>query len=227
MIDMDEQGIFLPNWEKYQSIETLELYREREKVRKQEYRTKKRLEKVSGTLSGTTAGQSQESPRLDIEVEDIDKRINIKDKKILPPKSKSISEDSPYYKMAVYLHERIMEHAAINKKEHLVKDAKLDKWADEFRKMIELDKRDKAELKKIIDWCTKDPFWSTNILSADKLRKQYERLGLAMDKAPGNAIKSKEDQTKDVLKRRMEAIQNDRGTDGEDTGANRNSLPQF
>jgi len=64
MIEMDEKGIYLQNWEKHQNFEALEAYRERERIRKQEYRQKKRLE-----LSGTSPGQSHKNPRLDIDIE--------------------------------------------------------------------------------------------------------------------------------------------------------------
>lgn len=76
MIEIDDKGIFLPNWEKHQNIEALEIYRERERLRKREQRQKKKLLQLSGTMSGTCPGQSQESPRLDI---DKDKDNNYED----------------------------------------------------------------------------------------------------------------------------------------------------
>lgn len=97
-------------------------------------------------------------------------------------KPRFYSEDDRYYKMAVYFHNKVKEVAAINNKEHLVRDANLQKWADEFRKIVELDKRDTKELKQIIDWATSDPFWQTNILSPSKLRKQYVNLAMQMSR---------------------------------------------
>lgn len=97
-------------------------------------------------------------------------------------KPKVYSEDDKYYRMAVYFHNRVKEVAALNNKEHLVRDANLQRWADEFRKIVELDKRDTKELKQIIDWATSDPFWQTNILSPSKLRKQYVNLAMQMSR---------------------------------------------
>lgn len=97
-------------------------------------------------------------------------------------KPRFYSEDDRYYKMAVYFHEKVMEVAALNNKEHLVRDASLQKWADEFRKIVELDKRDTKELKQIIDFATSDTFWQTNILSPSKLRKQYVNLAMQMSR---------------------------------------------
>ena len=99
-------------------------------------------------------------------------------------KPKVYSEEDNYYQMAVYLHERIMEHAAFNKKDHLVRNADMQKWADEFRKIVELDKRDTKELRKVIDWTTADPFWQLNILSPAALRKQYVQLAMKMETNP-------------------------------------------
>lgn len=50
------------------------------------------------------------------------------------------------------------------------------KWADEFRKMRDIDKRDREQIARLINWVYKDDFWKSNILSPAKLRKQYDRL---------------------------------------------------
>lgn len=50
------------------------------------------------------------------------------------------------------------------------------KWADSFRLIIERDKRDPEEIKSLIDWSQNHDFWMGNILSPDKLRKQYDTL---------------------------------------------------
>ncbi|MCM3273687.1 DUF4373 domain-containing protein [Paenibacillus elgii] len=94
--------------------------------------------------------------------------------------SKTYDEDSTPYRMAKYLHSRIMEYAESIGKGHLVRDAKLQKWADECRKILEIDKRDKEEVKKVIDWATSNAFWRKNILSAEKLRDKYADLCIKM-----------------------------------------------
>ncbi|MHA6481306.1 replication protein [Paenibacillus sp. strain BS8-2] len=96
-------------------------------------------------------------------------------------KKNTYSEDHPYYQMAVYFHQKIMEHAEANGKAHLVKNRDMQKWADEFRLIIEIDKPDKQELKRVIDWSTSDPFWQLNILSPSKLRDKYVDLAMQMD----------------------------------------------
>lgn len=61
------------------------------------------------------------------------------------------------------------------------KDPNKQKWADEFRKIIELDKRDKREVARLIKWVQQDDFWKSNILSPTKLRKQYSNLLIKMN----------------------------------------------
>lgn len=54
-------------------------------------------------------------------------------------------------------------------------------WQKEIDKLIRIDKREYAEIDKVIDWCQSDSFWKTNILSATKLRKQFTQLYLKMN----------------------------------------------
>jgi hypothetical protein len=37
---------------------------------------------------------------------------------------------------------------------------------------------DVAEVERIIDWCQRDSFWRSNVLSPSKLRKQFTQLVL-------------------------------------------------
>ena len=55
-------------------------------------------------------------------------------------------------------------------------------WAKHIDLMLRVDKRDPAEIEKVIDWCQADTFWQNNILSTEKLRKQYDQLVLKMGK---------------------------------------------
>lgn len=57
----------------------------------------------------------------------------------------------------------------------------LDAWANTARLMTDIDKRSVERIAEVIDWCQKDEFWRSNILSMDKLRKQFDRLEIRMD----------------------------------------------
>lgn len=79
-------------------------------------------------------------------------------------------EDSPPYKLSVLLLDYILEHLPGFKRPDL------QKWSLTIDRMIRLDNRDPEEIKKVITYAQEDEFWRSNILSADKLRKQYDTL---------------------------------------------------
>lgn len=58
----------------------------------------------------------------------------------------------------------------------------IEKWADVIRLMIDTDKRTPDRIKAVIAWSQADTFWQNNVLSPDKLRKQFDRLELQMQK---------------------------------------------
>lgn len=105
----------------------------------------------------------------------------ISNKKTLSRQQKKYAEDSSPYRMAKFLHNKIMAYAESISKGHLVRDADMQKWADECRKIIELDKRDQEEAKRVIDFATTDDFWQAVILSPKNMRKKYTELCMRMD----------------------------------------------
>jgi hypothetical protein len=62
------------------------------------------------------------------------------------------------------------------------KKKNLQKWAVHVDRMIRLDNRDPGEIYDVITWCQQDDFWSSNILSTSKLRKQFDQLFIKMKK---------------------------------------------
>jgi len=63
-----------------------------------------------------------------------------------------------------------------------LKKPDLQKWGVHVDRMIKIDKRDPEEIGEVIKWCQGDDFWKNNILSTEKLRKQYDQLVLKMKK---------------------------------------------
>ena len=57
----------------------------------------------------------------------------------------------------------------------------LDKWANEFRLMVERDKRTVEQIAAVMEWSQQDSFWQSNILSAGKLREKFDQLSLRMN----------------------------------------------
>jgi len=65
------------------------------------------------------------------------------------------------------------------------KKPNLESWANTLRLMLEADKRDPVEVGKVFTWANQDSFWSSNILSAASLRKQYDKLVVKMNQPQG------------------------------------------
>ncbi|HSA75850.1 MAG TPA: Lin1244/Lin1753 domain-containing protein [Candidatus Nitrosocosmicus sp.] len=68
----------------------------------------------------------------------------------------------------------------------------LQQWAKHIDLMIRIDKRLPNEIANVIAWCKKDEFWSSNIMSAKKLREKYDQLYAKM-KSSSN-LKPKKDE---------------------------------
>lgn len=100
---------------------------------------------------------------------DYDQTINTKSSRQKSAK-RTYAEDSEPYKAAAHLWARVKD----NNPE--TKPPNLQAWSDDMRKMHELDKRPWEKINKMVDWSQDDAFWSGNILSADKLRKQYDKM---------------------------------------------------
>lgn len=67
------------------------------------------------------------------------------------------------------------------------KEPDLQTWAKDINRMIRLDKREPAQIEKVIRWCQDDSFWQANILSTEKLRKQFDQLEIKMQaQSPSN-----------------------------------------
>ncbi|MDF1511080.1 hypothetical protein Gp_78 [Bacillus phage vB_Bacillus_1020A] len=119
-------------------------------------------------------------------------------KKVEKPKKakkQKYSEDNTYFKMAIYFHGLVSNVAKEAGVEHLIRKANLQSWADDFRKLIEIDGVDKYLAKDVMDWVTKDDFWKTNVLSAKKLREKFGELAIKM-----NATKKPVKPMREVIK---------------------------
>lgn len=90
-------------------------------------------------------------------------------------------EGSDYMKLARYLFKQMQLN------DSKAKEPNFQSWADEMRKLVELDKRDKHEVSVVIKWCQHDSFWSTVILSAKKLRAKFSELLLKMNAEKGQS----------------------------------------
>ncbi|EJW19189.1 phage replisome organizer N-terminal domain-containing protein [Paenibacillus alvei] len=212
MIEIWEDGrVYLSSWEKHQNVDGMERIRELDRNRKRKQREKQRalLLQESGNSHVTVTGQVTESDvtNRDSHATDIDIDIDIEKDNTLS--HQKYDEGNVYFQMALYFHRKVMEHAEANKVAHLIRKPNMQNWSDDFRKIIELDKRDTKELQTVIDWCTTNSFWSSVVLSPKKLREKYTELGLQMKRKPSSNTANRTDANKDLLRRRMEEVQNE------------------
>lgn len=94
-------------------------------------------------------------------------------------KERNYTKESVEFKLSEFLYNQILN----NNPEH--KKPNLDIWSKHIDKMIRVDKRDPNRIEEVIEWCQADDFWYKNILSTEKLRKQYDTLVMNMVK-PNN-----------------------------------------
>lgn len=79
----------------------------------------------------------------------------------------------------------------ILKRRDSFKKPDLKKWVKHIDLMIRIDEREPMEIEKVIRWCQEDEFWQNNILSTEKLRKQFDVLALKMNEEDNESSKPK------------------------------------
>lgn len=89
---------------------------------------------------------------------------------------KKYMSDSIEYRLADFLYSFILN------RNNGFKKPNLHSWAKHIDLMLRVDNRKPADIETVIKWCQQDSFWQNNILSTDKLRKQYDTLFMKMNK---------------------------------------------
>lgn len=91
------------------------------------------------------------------------RRLRVKKEKVFP-------EDS----IEVRLARRLFNHLSARVPGR--KEPNWPSWYSTFDAILRLDRRDPAEVARVIDWAQRDTFWRKNIASAESLRAKYDRL---------------------------------------------------
>ncbi len=73
-----------------------------------------------------------------------------------------------------------------------IKKPNLEMWANTFRLIFDVDKRDSQEVGKVFEWANQDDFWSSNILSPAALRRQYDKLVIKMSQQQNTGMDAME-----------------------------------
>lgn len=132
------------------------------------------------------AGQNDEEATIGTMPERQADTINKNDKNVKNEKKKTSRKqvydvDSDYYKLATFMKDEIMKNSPN------MKEPNLQKWANDFRLLIEVDKKKvppaeiKSEVSRLIRWVQQDSFEMAVILSPSSLRRRYDSLVLKMN----------------------------------------------
>jgi predicted transcriptional regulator len=67
---------------------------------------------------------------------------------------------------------------AIKKTKPDLKEPNQKKWLATIERMLRIDKRSVADIRKVLEWLPSSDFWSKNILSAESFRNHFDKLQL-------------------------------------------------
>lgn len=95
------------------------------------------------------------------------------------------SQNSDEFRLAELLLNLILERKPDYKKPNL------QTWAKHIELMIRKDERTPERIEKVMRWSQSDSFWQNNILSTDKLRKQFDRLEMQSSQTSNNSQQSR------------------------------------
>jgi uncharacterized protein YdaU (DUF1376 family) len=114
----------------------------------------------------------------------ITKRSEVKRSEVKESKDNKYSQNSDEFRLSSLL------FALMVKRKPDYKTPNLQSWAKHIDLMIRVDNRKPEAIEAVIRWCQQADFWQNNILSTSKLRKQFDKLELQMQKGNKNGQKS-------------------------------------
>jgi len=115
-------------------------------------------------VTGVSLGQDKEE-----QIDEVKEQVN-----------KNYPAESTPYLISSHLLDRVLEKWSRYQQKVLSKEGGREKllqdWSTHIDRMIRIDKIDPSEIIDVIEWAQDNDFWWKNILSTDKLRKQYDKL---------------------------------------------------
>ena len=140
---------------------------------------RKGVKVVTNQSVGVSPSLSDKVPLEEEEEEEVRKRSKKKEDITTSTKKHSFSEVD--FECAEWFYNLVIMTAPKTKKPNL------EKWASVIRLMREVDNITHDEISNVFMWANKDTFWASNILSPDKLRKQFPQLQAKMTGANNEA----------------------------------------
>jgi hypothetical protein len=145
------------------------------------YQDKQELKKETGNASGNEVETNGE--RSGNNNKNGNKGKN--DKNVKKNTQRKYAEDSIYIKLAKYFVEQIRNNNPD------FKDPNYQRWANDIRLMMEIDKRTEEQIRYLMRWVQQDNFEMANVLSPAKLRKRFDQLVMK--------VKSERERMKNVI----------------------------
>jgi uncharacterized protein YdaU (DUF1376 family) len=96
--------------------------------------------------------------------------------RVTPQKETQYQPSKEASRLATLLKSEILRNNA----NHKITQAQEREWVITADRMLRLDNRTFEQVAAVIQWAQHDEFWMANILSMDKLRKQFDQLSLKM-----------------------------------------------
>lgn len=137
---------------------------------KDEISEKRRAAGKKGGVSKSLANAKQNPSNKKKVKESKEKESKSKEDNSSSRNSKTYDEESIPYQLSL----RLLKSIRQNNPEF--KEPNLQKWSNDFHLIMDRDNRTEEQIIYLIDWCQRDSFWMTNILSPSKLRKQFDQL---------------------------------------------------
>ena len=103
-------------------------------------------------------------------------------------KRRKLIYDNNHFQLAEYFYNQILK----NNPEH--KKPNLEKWANDVRLMMDIDKRTEEQIKYLMKWVQQDSFEMSNVLSPSKLRERFDPLVMKVKKEKGQTTSNKQDE---------------------------------
>lgn len=105
----------------------------------------------------------------------------LKERKRKEMKRNNIQVPTDFQKKSVELSEFLLKRILENSPQFKYTDKTTALWSIEIEKLLRIDGRPYEEVALIIDFAQNSTFWRANILSGEKLRKQFDKLWLQKD----------------------------------------------
>lgn len=167
MIEVINNVVTLPNWDKYQNIDGMEKIREQTKLRVQKHREKQKH---------TIEESNEKTENVTLPLRYVTQQNKNKNKNIL------YSEEVTNLTLYLY-NECKKDNPKFSKTEN-----EIAKWKDAFDKLNRLDGYSFDEIMRVLVWAKNDSFWRMNILSGVKFREKFEQLYIKSKNKQTNMI---------------------------------------